>query len=516
MRSPRSSSAFGAIRSPIPWIVLAIAVALSFWAWRVTVTADAEVARARFDRHVEAVVSSIRARMLGYEQTLRGGAALFAATPGLNRSDWSAFVAALDLPRSFPGIQSMGVSPRVASAERAAHVHQLRAEGFRNYDILPPGERAVYYPIAFNEPFAARNGKALGFDMYSDPVRREAMERARDSGNPAITGRVVLAGGPSGGGESPQAGFLMYQPVYRRGASPETLEARRDAMRAFVFAPFRMRDLMPGVVGSETLQRVRLEIFDGVQSEEERRLFDSREAPAALASPREPSFARHVAIVVANRPWTLRISTEPLFDFEVASVRAVVVLVAGGTTSLIFFALASALVAARLSATEQSLRDPLTGLYNRRHLDDMMSREIPRARRTGEPISVVVIDLDRFKQLNDQFGHDAGDFVLREFAALVGRGTRREDIACRMGGEEFAIVLPGATLESARHRAETIRAGFERLPLEFRGRSLPHATLSAGVAAFPSHGDSWAEVVQHADRALYAAKLAGRNQVILA
>jgi diguanylate cyclase len=515
MRKPLASTALGSIRSPIPWLVLAISLSLAFWAWRATTMADAEVARARFDRHVESISSSIHARMVAHEQTLRSGAAVFAVKTEIHRADWAAFVAALDLSKSYPGIQAMGVSVRVPAAERAAQVRRVRAEGFPDYDIRPPGERAEYHPIVFNEPMTGRNAKALGFDINSDPMRREAMKRARDSGDPAISGRVVLAGEAFRGPQPAQAGFVMYQPLYRTGATLDSFEARRDALRGFVFAPFRMGDLMPGVVGAGTLQRVRVEIFDGPQIDAEKLLFDSHEASVPAGRAHKPSFERPVAIEVAQRLWTLRLSTEPLFDFEVASIRAVVVLAAGATTSLILFALASALVAARMRATEQSLRDPLTGLYNRRHLDDMMSREIPRARRSREPIGVVLIDLDRFKQLNDQFGHDAGDFALREFAMLVERNTRREDIACRMGGEEFAIVMPGATLEAARSRAESIRAALERLPLEFRGRDMS-ATLSAGVAAFPSHGDSWAEVIQHADRALYAAKLAGRNQVVLA
>ena len=516
MRSSRTPTAFGSIRSPIPWLVLAIALSLTYWAWRATVAADAEVARARFDRHAESVVMSIRSRMAAYEQMLRGASALFVAAPEIRRADWAGYVARLDLPKSFPGLQALGVSLRVWPSERAAHVKHMRAEGFAGYDIRPPGERTEYEPIVFNEPFAGRNARMLGYDMFSEPVRREAMQRARDSGTPTITARVVLAGEALGASVAAQAGFLMYQPVYRRGASMETAESRREALRGFVFAPIRLHDVMPAMVGADTLQRVRIEIFDGPLAAEDRLLFDSRTTPAATARLRTPSYSRPIAVEVANRPWTVRLSTEPMFDYEVASARAMAVVAAGGVTSLILFAFAAALVSAQMNATEQSLRDPLTGLYNRRHLDDMMSREIPRARRAREPIGVVLIDLDRFKQLNDQYGHDAGDYVLREFATLLDRSTRREDIACRMGGEEFAIVMPGATLELARDRAESIRAALERMPLEFRARALTSATLSAGVAAFPSHGDSWAEVVQHADRALYAAKLAGRNQVVLA
>ena len=162
------------------------------------------------------------------------------------------------------------------------------------------------------------------------------------------------------------------------------------------------------------------------------------------------------------------------------------------------------------------MRDPLTGLYNRRYLEETMGRELPRARRLGESVGVIVIDIDHFKRLNDTFGHDAGDFVLERTGELLRAATRNSDIACRFGGEEFAVILPGATLLVARNRAEAIRAALESLEIDFEGKPLGPLTISAGVASMPPHGQDWTYALQQADRALYTAKQAGRNKVVAA
>jgi diguanylate cyclase (GGDEF)-like protein len=162
------------------------------------------------------------------------------------------------------------------------------------------------------------------------------------------------------------------------------------------------------------------------------------------------------------------------------------------------------------------MRDPLTGLFNRRYLDATMERELQRARREGVPIGAILLDLDHFKHLNDTFGHDAGDYVLERTGELLLHATRSSDIACRFGGEEFAVILPGASLENARKRAEAIRASFEALDLVYEGRRLAPLSLSAGVAALPPEATEWPPVLQQADKALYAAKEGGRNRVVAA
>jgi len=159
---------------------------------------------------------------------------------------------------------------------------------------------------------------------------------------------------------------------------------------------------------------------------------------------------------------------------------------------------------------EQAIRDPLTTLYNRRFLQDYLPRELLRAERDRKPLAVIMIDLDRFKQINDSSGHEAGDQVLVEMGALLKRHVRGSDIACRYGGEEFTVVLPGATLEGARRRSEEIRSAAKR-----EHGSLHGITASFGVALFPAHAASADALLHAADRALYEAKGAGRDRVMI-
>jgi diguanylate cyclase (GGDEF)-like protein len=164
----------------------------------------------------------------------------------------------------------------------------------------------------------------------------------------------------------------------------------------------------------------------------------------------------------------------------------------------------------------QSTRDALTGLFNRRHLETSMEREIRRAARTDQQVGVIMFDIDHFKTFNDTFGHEAGDSVLREVGNFLSNCVRAEDIPCRFGGEEFLLILPGANLDGARSRAERLRHALKDLNVMHQGRPVGSITISAGVAAFPAQGVSVKEVIAAADGALYRAKSNGRNQVVVA
>lgn len=161
---------------------------------------------------------------------------------------------------------------------------------------------------------------------------------------------------------------------------------------------------------------------------------------------------------------------------------------------------------------EQAIRDSLTGLYNRRFLDETLARELSRAERDKYSVSVVMLDLDHFKMFNDTYGHDVGDMMLKQLGKLLSSQVRAGDIACRFGGEEFVVVMPKASLTVARQRANDWRSKFETQVLIHEGEVLT-ATLSAGVAVYPLHGTSSDEIIRKADQAMYAAKAAGRNQV---
>jgi diguanylate cyclase (GGDEF)-like protein/PAS domain S-box-containing protein len=164
----------------------------------------------------------------------------------------------------------------------------------------------------------------------------------------------------------------------------------------------------------------------------------------------------------------------------------------------------------------QSVRDALTGLYNRRYLEEVLEREVRRAARSAQSLGILMIDLDHFKNFNDTYGHDAGDAVLRETGQFLARGIRAEDFVCRFGGEEFVVILPTADMNSTQARGERLRSKMRELAVMYQGRSLGMITISVGVASFPQHGTSPKELMAAADAALYEAKRGGRDQVAVA
>jgi diguanylate cyclase (GGDEF)-like protein len=164
---------------------------------------------------------------------------------------------------------------------------------------------------------------------------------------------------------------------------------------------------------------------------------------------------------------------------------------------------------------EQSARDQLTGLFNRRYMEESVDRELRRAGRDGSTLGILMMDLDHFKDLNDGFGHAAGDLMLRAVGGFLGSSVRGDDVACRFGGEEFVVILPHASLENTRRRAEALREGMKGLRLE-SSESLPNITMSIGVACSPEHGETREELIHAADVALYRAKAGGRDRVVVA
>ena len=178
-------------------------------------------------------------------------------------------------------------------------------------------------------------------------------------------------------------------------------------------------------------------------------------------------------------------------------------------------ALALANLRLREALRRESIRDPLTTLFNRRYMEESLERELRRADRKQRPLGMIMLDLDRFKHFNDSFGHEAGDMLLRKLGGFLLSRTRREDIVCRYGGEEFTIILPEASLEVARQRAEQLRQEVKQLTIQYRGQTLGAHTLSLGVAGFPEHSATGEALLRVADLALYQAKREGRDRVVV-
>lgn len=174
------------------------------------------------------------------------------------------------------------------------------------------------------------------------------------------------------------------------------------------------------------------------------------------------------------------------------------------------------LTQANLGLRDKAVRDALTGLFNRGYLEESLEREASRARRSEQPFGVMLLDIDHFKRWNDRFGHATGDTVLRTVGQYLLSLARGEDIPCRYGGDEFVLVMAHAGPATVRERAERLRAGVREIGIEHDGRAIGPITLSIGIATFPAFGDSGHAVLQAADAALYRAKQAGRNRIVVA
>lgn len=219
-----------------------------------------------------------------------------------------------------------------------------------------------------------------------------------------------------------------------------------------------------------------------------------------------PMMARGTAIGVLH----VRTSSEPPLGRSLNSVQPLARTVAEHV------GLAMANFNLRQTLRIQSIRDPLTGLFNRRYMEETINREIPRATRYGRPLGIILFDIDHFKDFNDRFGHAAGDTILSTLGEFVRAHIRSEDIACRYGGEEIVLILPDAPLDVTVARAEMLRSGVSALSLEHRGRALGSVAISLGVAVFPRHGATGEALLRAADQALYRAKSGGRDRVELA
>ena len=231
----------------IPLAVLVVSVCTTVGCWHFAKKFIDANASDRFVNEAYQVHSSILNLMDSYEDLLRGAVGLFAASDSVTRQEWKSYVYSLHLKQNYPSIHGVGFVIPISPLEIQRHVDEIRAEGFPDYSIRPEGNREDYTSIVFLEPFDERNRRAFGYDMYSNSIRRAAMERARDTGEAALSGKVELVQEIS---QDKQAGFLLYMPVYKTPEIPETIEDRRKTFLGYVYTPFRANDVMNGLLWS--------------------------------------------------------------------------------------------------------------------------------------------------------------------------------------------------------------------------------------------------------------------------
>jgi len=327
---PQSQPATQPSRIPLPgsgqmplllaMLVLLVTLLVTFSAWSSAKRAAEAQLLETFDYRTRDMAYSISRRMAVYEQVLRGARGFMRGSAAIDRQEFADYFRLQNLQEHFPGIEALGIATIIPRPQLAAHEAAMRRQGHPGYAVHPDTPREVYTAITHIEPFGGRNLRAFGYDMYSEPVRRSAMAAARDSGQAALSGKVVLVQEAS----NPQAGVLMYLPVYRAGMPAATVDERRAAILAWVYAPFRMNDLMRGVGGAHAAD-LEVQIFDGARAVSDALLFDSQ-SPVSWRAP----LLRHTAqATISGRTWTLAIASSPAFEARLDTSRPRVIAVTG-------------------------------------------------------------------------------------------------------------------------------------------------------------------------------------------
>ncbi|MGZ5053841.1 MAG: CHASE domain-containing sensor histidine kinase [Methylobacter sp.] len=292
------------LRFMLPWMVLLSALLgtglASYW---IKLDIDRDEYR-KFAFFCDEIRLKIAARLDAHKQTLLGGAALFDASTSVTRSEWRHYVQRLRSDEHFNGIQGLGFSVWIPAGQLAAHQAQLHAEGFPDYTVRPESERDAYTSIIFLEPFEGRNLRAFGYDMYSEPVRRAAMEQARDENQATLSGKVTLVQEMT---KNVQAGTLMYVPVYKKEMPVDTVEQRRAALLGWVYSPFRMGDLLDKLVpdiDGNSMAHVHFRVYDG-RTVQANKLLYSNIGPSD-GEDGSPSSAIEITTDFNGTVWTLQ------------------------------------------------------------------------------------------------------------------------------------------------------------------------------------------------------------------
>lgn len=285
--------------------------------------------------HALEVKAKIDARLQVHQQLLRGAAALFDADPALDRNAWRNYAQRMQFDKQLDGVQGVGFALWIPKEKLSGHVSKILKEGLPDYKVFPAGDRKIYTSVIYLEPSDARNSRALGLDMYAEPTRRAAMERARDQNLAVLSGAVDLLVEP---GLARQVGTLMYVPVYKKHAVVDTVEQRRAAFVGWVFSPFRMNEWMQSILPhlkNESAMAAHLKVYDGPTVEASQLMFDS-DAQESAQPNYSQEWSQALPINFNGNVWTL--------DFELHKGRAMV----GGLNSVWITFLVGAVISALL------------------------------------------------------------------------------------------------------------------------------------------------------------------------
>ncbi|HET9479350.1 MAG TPA: CHASE domain-containing protein, partial [Pyrinomonadaceae bacterium] len=296
----------------------------------------------RFQKNVQELQDRIRLKVETSIALLRAGTGLFAASDEVDAGEFDRFVEQLDLEKNYPGIQGIGFSRYFTPAQKDAVVQKMRESGDPGFHVWPEGTREEYTAILYLYPHGNRNKTAIGYDMFAEPMRRQAMEQARDTGTPAASGRVRLVQEPEGPG---LPAFLIYMPVYQNGAPTNSVEERYKALVGYVYSPYRIDDFL-GPITTAKKYDVSLQVYDGARIDDANFLHGAGSEPP----PSDLRFTKTDTLDVAGRTWTMSYAIKPSFERGSSRPLLKYTIIIGALLSLLFFAVTRAEVRARTRA----------------------------------------------------------------------------------------------------------------------------------------------------------------------
>lgn len=328
----------------LPYLILLLGLCFTILVYYYFSKLTYEQDESRFQKSVQEIQDDIQLRVQTSMALLRAGTGLFAASDEVEIEEFDRFVQQIQLDKNYPGIHGIGFSRRFPPQELPALVKRMQQVGFPDFQVWPNNSREEYHAIVYLQPQNASNKAAMGFDMSTETVRRQAMERARDTGGPAASGRVILVQ-ERADPENKQPGFLIYAPVYRKGAPISNVEERRSALVGFVYSPYRADDFLKQINREEHYD-VSFQVYDGANETPDNLIH----AEPDFGLTENPRFRISEPEEVAGRQWTIAFATKPSFEASSSRPYLKYALIVGVLLSVLFFGVSRAQVIARMSA----------------------------------------------------------------------------------------------------------------------------------------------------------------------
>ena len=498
------------------WLIIGLSLIATLCAWYITKQQVVEKQQLKFTRESEQVISLVKERMQRYGDALWSGAAYIAAVNNqFSHKDWAVYSKNLSIEQKYPGINGIGVIYSMPSAKLKQFEKEQRKIR-STFKVYPKHTQEISLPIVHIEPLAI-NQAALGLDMAHEVNRFTAVQKAKITGKAQITGPIILVQD-----QEKTPGFLFFVPFYRTNIQVDLHKKVKKTFLGLVYAPFIVKKLMNGVLEKKN-RLVMMKITDGRET-----IYDEFIPKTAGSDNTKSKYVMSVNEQMYGRTWTFDIKATPKFDALTANNQPIIILITGiviDSLLLFLFIILARSNRKAVSYAEEVTReikektkalktlahyDSLTNLPNRMSFLDMLSRTLARAQRTDATFAVCFIDIDDFKQVNDNLGHQIGDELLIKLPKLLLPIMRDTDYLSRLGGDEFGLIIENAENIDTLHLLLRRYLQTINQPI-ILGKYEINISISIGIALYPHGGKTRDELIANADIAMYRAKELGKN-----